>query len=128
MRMDKLTSKFQLALADAQSLALGRDHQFIEPVHLMVALLDQEGGSVRPLLGQADVNVNQLRSSLSEALERLASVQGNAGGAAMRLKHLIQIEAKGFDPEREHEIGAILSYSKCDVDAFLAHVKQTRKD
>jgi len=79
MRMDKLTSKFQLALADAQSLALGRDHQFIEPVHLMVALLDQEGGSVRPLLGQADVNVNQLRSSLSEALERLASVQGNAG-------------------------------------------------
>src|SRR5210317_1933418 len=79
MRMDKLTSKFQLALADAQSLALGRDHQFIEPVHLMVALLDQEGGSVRPLLGQADVNVNQLRSSLSEALERLASMQGNAG-------------------------------------------------
>src|SRR6056300_1217122 len=79
MRMDKLTSKFQLALADAQSLALGRDHQFIEPVHMMVALLDQEGGSVRPLLGQADVNVNQLRSSLSEALERLASVQGNAG-------------------------------------------------
>jgi ATP-dependent Clp protease ATP-binding subunit ClpB len=79
MRMDKLTSKFQLALADAQSLALGRDHQFIEPVHLMVALLDQEGGSVRPLLGQADVNVNQLRSSLSEALERLASVQGNTG-------------------------------------------------
>ena len=66
MRMDKLTSKFQLALADAQSLALGRDHQFIEPVHLMVALLDQEGGSVRPLLGQADVNVNQLRSSLSK--------------------------------------------------------------
>ena len=79
MRMDKLTSKFQLALADAQSLTLGRDHQFIEPVHLMVALLDQEGGSVRPLLGQADVNVNLLRSSLSEALERLASVQGNAG-------------------------------------------------
>jgi ATP-dependent Clp protease ATP-binding subunit ClpB len=79
MRMDKLTSKFQLALADAQSLALGRDHQFIEPVHLMVALLDQDGGSVRPLLGQADVNVNQLRSSLSEALERIASVQGNAG-------------------------------------------------
>ena len=45
MRMDKLTTKFQMALADAQSLAVGRDHQFIEPVHLMVALLDQEGGS-----------------------------------------------------------------------------------
>jgi len=59
MRMDKLTSKFQLALADAQSLALGRDHQFIEPVHLMVALLDQEGGSVRPLLGQTRYNYAQ---------------------------------------------------------------------
>jgi ATP-dependent Clp protease ATP-binding subunit ClpB len=48
--MDKLTSKFQLALQDAQSLALGRDHQFIEPAHLMIALLDQEGGSTRGLL------------------------------------------------------------------------------
>ena len=50
MRMDKLTSKFQMALSDAQSLAVGRDHQFIEPVHVMVALLDQEGGSIRHLL------------------------------------------------------------------------------
>ena len=63
MRMDKLTSKFQMALADAQSLAVGRDHQFIEPVHLMLALLDQEGGTVRQLLAQAGVNVNLLRSS-----------------------------------------------------------------
>ena len=47
MRMDKLTSKFQMALADAQSLAVGRDNQFIEPLHVMTALLDQEGGSVR---------------------------------------------------------------------------------
>ena len=52
MRLDKLTSKFQMALADAQSLAVGRDHQFIEPAHLMVALLDQQGGSVRPLLDE----------------------------------------------------------------------------
>src|SRR3569832_3035544 len=50
MRMDKLTSKFQMALADAQSLAVGRDHQFIEPVHLLIALLDQAGGSVCFLL------------------------------------------------------------------------------
>ncbi|OQX35576.1 MAG: hypothetical protein B0D84_02285, partial [Candidatus Sedimenticola endophacoides] len=49
MRMDRLTSKFQMALADAQSMAVGRDHQFIEPVHLMAALLDQEGGTVRHL-------------------------------------------------------------------------------
>src|SRR5210317_1670866 len=79
MRMDKMTSKFQLALADAQSLAVGRDHQFIEPVHLMVALLDQEGGSVRHLLAQADVNVNLLRSQLGELLEKQPQVQGAAG-------------------------------------------------
>ncbi|NCA70424.1 MAG: ATP-dependent chaperone ClpB [Sphingobacteriia bacterium] len=79
MRMDKLTTKFQMALADAQSLAVGRDHQFIEPVHLMVALLDQEGGTVRHLLTRADVNVNRLRSTLGEALDRLPTVQGTGG-------------------------------------------------
>lgn len=79
MRMDKLTSKFQIALSDAQSLAVGRDHQFIEPVHLMVALLDQEGGTVRHLLAQADVNVNQLRSGLGDALDRLPAVTGSGG-------------------------------------------------
>jgi len=77
--MDKLTSKFQMALADAQSLAVGRDNQFIEPVHLMLALLDQEGGTVRHLLSQSDVNVNQLRSGLGEALDRLPRVEGAAG-------------------------------------------------
>src|SRR5918995_622736 len=79
MRMDKLTSKFQQALADAQSLAIGRDHQYIEPLHVMAALLDQQGGSVRPLLDKAGVNVNLLRSQLGEALERVAKVEGNAG-------------------------------------------------
>ncbi len=79
MRMDKLTSKFQMALADAQSLAVGRDHQFIEPAHLMTALLDQEGGTVRYLLAQSDVNVNQLRSGLGEILDRLPTVSGVAG-------------------------------------------------
>jgi len=79
MRMDKLTSKFQIALAEAQSLAVGRDHQFIEPLHLMAALLDQDGGTVRPLLSKAGVNVNLLRSQLGEALDRLPQVQGVAG-------------------------------------------------
>ena len=79
MRMDKLTSKFQMALADAQSLAVGRDHQFIEPVHVMAALLDQQGGTVRSLLGQSDVNVSRLRSQLGEALDRLPTVEGSAG-------------------------------------------------
>ena len=79
MRMDKLTSKLQMALADAQSLAVGRDNQFIEPVHLMLALLDQQGGTVRGLLTKAGGNVNQLRSSLGDALDRLPQVQGAAG-------------------------------------------------
>src|SRR5690606_12803102 len=61
MRMDKLTSRFQQALADAQSLAVGRDHNMIEPAHLLVALLDQQGGGTRPLLSQAAVNVPLLR-------------------------------------------------------------------
>ena len=79
MRTDKLTSKFQLALSDAQSLAVGRDHQFIEPTHLMLALLNQEGGTVRPLLAQAGVDINQLRSGVGEAVDRLPRVEGNGG-------------------------------------------------
>ncbi|PWV61858.1 ATP-dependent chaperone ClpB [Plasticicumulans acidivorans] len=79
MRMDKLTTKFQEAIAEAQSLALGRDHQFIEPLHLMAVLLDQQGGTVKPLLAQAGVNVNVLRSQIGEALDRLASVEGTGG-------------------------------------------------
>jgi ATP-dependent Clp protease ATP-binding subunit ClpB len=77
--MDKLTSKFQAALADAQSLAVGRDHQFIEPAHLMTAILDQEGSTVRHVLTNAGVNVNQLRTSLGKVLETLPTVEGVAG-------------------------------------------------
>ncbi len=79
MRLDKLTAKFQLALADAQSLAVGRGHQFIEPAHLMLAMLEQEGGGVRHLLALGDVNVNRLRSDLGEALDRLPQVEGSHG-------------------------------------------------
>ena len=79
MRMDKLTSKFQQALQDAQSLALGREHQFIEPAHLLIAFLDQQGGSVRHLLTQASVDVNGLRSALGKLIDRIAQVSGAAG-------------------------------------------------
>ena len=79
MRADKLTSKFQMALADAQSLAIGRDHQFIEPLHVMTALLDQEGGSLRHVLNASGMNINLLRSQLGQALEKLAQVSGTAG-------------------------------------------------
>ena len=79
MRTDKLTTKFQMALADAQSLAIGHDHQFLEPVHVTAALLDQQGATVRHLLAQAGVNVNALRSQLGIALDSLPRVDGVAG-------------------------------------------------
>ncbi len=79
MRMDKLTSRFQQALGDAQSLANGRDHQVIEPAHVLVALLDQSGGGTRPLLAQAGVNTTALRQRLGELLEGLPRVSGQDG-------------------------------------------------
>ncbi len=79
MRMDKLTSKFQMALSDAQSLAVGRDHQMVEPLHLMVALLDQDGGTVRHLFVQAGVNVNLLRSQLGDALDHMPQIDNATG-------------------------------------------------
>ncbi|EKU26148.1 ATP-dependent chaperone ClpB [Xanthomonas graminis] len=83
MRMDKLTSRFQQALADAQSLAVGRDHTIVEPVHVFTALLDQSGGSTRPLLAQAGVNVPVLRERLGEALDKLPKVSGQPGNLSI---------------------------------------------
>ena len=80
MRMDKMTTRFQTALSDAQSLAAGREHQFIEPAHLLVALLDQRDGGLRHVLGQAGVNVNALRSALGELVDGLPQVSGAAAG------------------------------------------------
>ncbi|MFN9736988.1 MAG: ATP-dependent chaperone ClpB [Pseudomonadota bacterium] len=79
MRMDKLTSRFQQALADAQSLAVGRDHNMVEPAHVLAALIDQQGGSTRPLLQQAGVNVPALRTRLGEVLDKLPKVKGQEG-------------------------------------------------
>jgi len=79
MRMDKLTSRFQSALADAQSLAVGRDHQFMEPAHVFAALLDQQDGTTRPLLVKAGANVAKLRKDLDGAIEKLPTVQGTPG-------------------------------------------------
>jgi ATP-dependent Clp protease ATP-binding subunit ClpB len=79
MRMDKFTSRFQQALADAQSLAVGRDHNMVEPAHVLAALIDQQGGSTRPLLQQAGVNVPALRTRLGETLDKLPKVKGQEG-------------------------------------------------
>ena len=79
MRMDKLTTKFQQGLQEAQSLALAQDHQQIEPLHLLIAFLDQDGGIARPLLSKAGVRVDSLRSNLGRALEGLPKVHGTPG-------------------------------------------------
>ena len=79
MRMEKLTSRFQSALADAQSLAVGRDNQFIEPAHLLLALLEAPDGGVRPLLIKAGVDANRLRGLLNNILDALPKVEGTGG-------------------------------------------------
>ena len=96
MRTDKLTSKFHEAIADAQSLALGKDHQFIEPAHLLLALVNQESGSIKPLLAQSGINVPGLRVELLAALNRLASVSGTGGDVRVssELDRLLNITDK----------------------------------
>jgi ATP-dependent Clp protease ATP-binding subunit ClpB len=79
MRVDRFTNSLQTALADAQSLALGKDHQYIELVHLLSALLKQQGGSVKPLLAQAGANLPLLDQKIASELNRLPTVQGSAG-------------------------------------------------
>ncbi|PCS23716.1 ATP-dependent chaperone ClpB [Candidatus Enterovibrio escicola] len=103
MRLDRFTSKFQLAISDAQSLALGRDHQYIEPVHLMVSLLNQDSSTIRPLMILLNVDVTQLRSGLSQQLDKLPKVIGTGGD--VQLSH-----------------GIILLFNMCDK------FSQNRKD
>ena len=79
MRMDKLTHQLQQVLADAQSLAVGRDHPFIEPVHVLSAMVHQQGGSVRPLLQQCKVNLEQLGTAVTDAIDSLPTVNGSTG-------------------------------------------------
>jgi ATP-dependent Clp protease ATP-binding subunit ClpB len=90
MRLDKFTTKFQTAISDAQSMALGRDHQYIEPAHIITCLLNQQGGSVRQVLQQANINLNALRSALSQAIEKYPRVQG-AGADVQLSRESVQL-------------------------------------
>ena len=110
MRIDKLTSKFQAALADAQSLALGRDSGFIEPEHLMKALLDQQGGTCRPLLTKAGVNLSQLRSLIDQALEKLPKVTGTGGDIHIsnNLNRLLNLTDKLAQERKDNYISSEL--------------------
>jgi len=96
MRMEKLTSRFQTALADAQSLAVGRDHNLLEVVHVLAALIDQSGGSTRPLLSQAGVNVTGLRTRLGQMLDHLPKIKGQQGNISLSndLNRLLNVTDK----------------------------------
>src|SRR5690349_14613959 len=96
MRMDKLTTKFQQALADAQSMALGLDHGFIEPQHVLLALIDQDDGSTKSLLARAGVRVPALSQALQKALERMPKVEGQGGeiGISRDLNNVLNLTDK----------------------------------
>ena len=122
MRMDKFTSRFQQALADAQSLAVGRDHNLIEPAHLLTALLDQQGGSTRPLLSQAGVNVAALRQRLGEALDALPQTRGQEGsiGVGNDLGRLLNLSDKMAQQRGDQFIASELFVLACLDDKGAA--------
>jgi ATP-dependent Clp protease ATP-binding subunit ClpB len=108
--MDKLTSRFQSALADAQSLAVGRDHQFMEPAHVFGALLDQQDGSTRPILVKAGANVAKLRKDLDAALDRLPKVEGQPGDVhvSQDLNRLLNVTDKLAQQRKDDYISSEL--------------------
>ena len=124
MRQDKLTSQFQQALADAQSLALGRDHQFLEPAHVLLALLDSQGGSVRPVLIKAGADVNKLRSELGSQLDRLPKVEGTPGEIhiSSELNKLLNITDKLAQQRGDQFIASELFVLAAFDDRNLARV------
>jgi ATP-dependent Clp protease ATP-binding subunit ClpB len=125
--MDKLTSKFQMALADAQSLALGRDNGFIEPEHLMKALLDQQGGSCRPLLTTAGVNISVVRTLLDQALDKLPKVSGIGGDMHISnaLNRLLNLTDKLAQQRKDNFISSeLFILAAMSEDGPLARILQ----
>jgi ATP-dependent Clp protease ATP-binding subunit ClpB len=118
MKMDRLTSKLQMALAEAQSLAVGRDHQYIEPIHMLMALLDQQGGTVRHLLSLAQANVNGLRSRLGEELEKLPQVEGTAGDVHLSadMGRLLNVADKLAQQRKDQYVSSELFVLACIED------------
>jgi ATP-dependent Clp protease ATP-binding subunit ClpB len=120
--MDKLTSKFQEALANAQSLALGKDHQFIEPVHIMIAMLDQEGGSIKPLLAQLGANTALIRTELNKELARLATVSGSGGDVQIsnETNRLLNVTDKLAQKRNDSFISSeLFLLAACEEKGFL---------
>ncbi|MEC7803809.1 MAG: ATP-dependent chaperone ClpB [Pseudomonadota bacterium] len=125
MRMEKLTSKFQMALADAQSLAVGLENQFIGPAHLMVALLDQQSGTVRHLLTKSGAKVNLLRSRLGEAVDQFPKVEGAAGEVHISndLSKLLNVTDKLAQDRGDQYISSeLFALAACDDKGELGRI------
>ncbi|TAN05482.1 MAG: ATP-dependent chaperone ClpB [Rhodanobacteraceae bacterium] len=116
--MDKLTSRFQQALSDAQSLAVGRDHNMLEPAHVLEALLDQQGGSTAPMLAQAGVNVPLLRQRVGEMLDKLPRVSGQEGNinVSNELTRLLNVTDKLAQQRGDQFIASELFVLACVED------------
>jgi len=125
MRLDRFTSKFQAALSDAQSLALGRDHQFIMPVHLMYALLQQNGSSVRALLAQAGLSADELNNKLTQAIDKLFKVSGIGGDVQLHneLISLINLCDKYAQKRKDEYISSeLFVFSACEDKGELGKI------
>jgi ATP-dependent Clp protease ATP-binding subunit ClpB len=134
MRLDKLTTKFQQALADAQSLALGNDAGFIEPLHLLASLLNQEDGGTASLLSRAGVNVPALKTAVARAIERLPKVEGQGGEITVSrdLGNLLNVTDKIASKRGDQFIASelfllALADDKGDTGRLLKEYGLTRK-
>jgi ATP-dependent Clp protease ATP-binding subunit ClpB len=118
MRFDKLTTRFQEALAEAQSAALGHDHQYIEPQHLLLALLNQEDGGVAGLLSKAGGNPAALRKAVSESIQRLPKVEGTPGEVHLsrELTQLLNVADKEAQKRGDQYIASELFLIACASD------------
>ncbi|HEY8068342.1 MAG TPA: ATP-dependent chaperone ClpB [Burkholderiales bacterium] len=118
MRYDKFTTQLQTGLAEAQSLALGQDHQQIEPAHLLLALLNQEDGGVAGLISKAGGNPNALRQGLTQALGRIAKVEGTPGEVHISrdLTNLLNVADKDAQKRGDQYIASELFLLACVAD------------
>src|SRR6266404_1815861 len=118
MRIEKFTTKLQEALAEAQSNALGQDHQYIEPQHLLLALLNQEDGGVAGLISKAGGNPNALKKALSDSIARLPRVEGTPGEVMLSrdLTNLLNVADKDAQKRGDRYIASELFLLACAAD------------
>ena len=134
MRIDKLTTKFQQALADAQSLAVGNDNSYIEPIHLLSALIAQEDGGTASLFARAGVNVARLRDSLKGAIARLPKVEGQGGEVTIsrELTNLLNLTDREAQKRGDQFIASemfvlVLAEDKGDAGRLLKEAGGSKK-